>query len=51
MHGTNEINGTGDAMRKIFILYALVFALVTAATATVMATTSQSQASLSDTAR
>jgi hypothetical protein len=51
MRDRNALNGTGDAMRKIFVVYALVFALVTAATATVMATTLPSQALLSDTTR
>ena len=36
----------GTTMRKIFILFALVFALVTTATATVVATTMTSDAAL-----
>jgi hypothetical protein len=42
-----EINIRGDTMRGLFILFALVFALVTGATANVVATTLQSQMSTS----
>jgi hypothetical protein len=38
-------------MRKLFILYALAFGLVTAATATVTATTIEGQMALADSAR
>ena len=38
-------------MRKLFIFSALVFALVTGATATVVATTLQSESSVADTAQ
>jgi hypothetical protein len=40
---------TGVVMRKFFIFSALVFALVTGATATVVATTLQSQGAAADT--
>jgi hypothetical protein len=40
----------GVAVRKLFVLSALVFALVTGATATVVATTLQSQIAVADTA-
>jgi hypothetical protein len=39
----------GVAMQKLFVLLALVFALVTGATATVVATTLQSQSAVADT--
>jgi hypothetical protein len=38
-------------MRKLFILSALLFAFVTGATATVVATTLQSESSVADTAQ
>jgi hypothetical protein len=38
-------------MRKLFIFSMLVFALVTGATATVVATTLQSESSVADTAQ
>jgi hypothetical protein len=38
----------GMTMRKLFILVALAFALVTAATATVVATTPYAEASITD---
>jgi hypothetical protein len=41
-------NRWGITMRKLFILVALGFALVTAATATVVATTLYAQASIAD---
>jgi hypothetical protein len=42
---------TGVVMRKLFILSALLFAFVTGATATVVATTLQSESSVADTAQ
>lgn len=41
-------SNTGVVMRKLFIFSALVFALVTGATATVVATTLQSQGAIAD---
>jgi hypothetical protein len=41
---------TGDVMRKLFIVYGLVFGLVTAVAATVTATTIEAQTALADTA-
>jgi hypothetical protein len=45
-----QLNETGVVMRKLFVLSALVFALVTDVTATVVATTLQSQIAVIDTA-
>jgi hypothetical protein len=42
-------SNTGMVMRKLFIFSAVVFALVTGATATVVATTLQSQSAVADT--
>jgi hypothetical protein len=41
----------GDVMRRIFILYALAFGLVTAVTAIVMATTVETQIAVAETSR
>jgi hypothetical protein len=41
--GHNPRSKTGDIMRKLFILYALAFGLVTVATVTVMATAIEAQ--------
>jgi len=45
----NATSNTGGVMRKLFIFSALVFVLVTGATATAVATTLQSQSALADT--
>ena len=41
----------GIVMRRLLILYAFVFGLVSAATATIIATSSRSQISIDDTSR
>jgi hypothetical protein len=46
--GIKRYNRWGITMRKLFILVALGFALVPAATATVVATTLYAQASIAD---
>ncbi len=45
-----QTNDMGVAMRKLFVFCALVFALVTGATATVVATALQSQIAVADAA-
>ena len=48
--GINRPTNMGVVMQKLFVSYALVFALVTGATATVVATALQSQLAVADTA-